>query len=300
MTLPNFLVIGASRSGTTSLHHYLGQHPSVHMSPVKSPNFFVAGDPQPPWEGAAQRAMARQWITDRGDYEALFRGAGGKRAIGEVSPVYLQSLGAPARIHSACPDAKLVAILREPVDRAWAHYLGRRRDGLERRTDFRAVVEDELARPLPDAVAFGSYVGCSRYHHFLAGYFQSFARERIRIYLFEDLVSDVSALLRDLFEFLEVDPGTAVDTERRHNQTGIVRQPLLRFLWTRTVRARIALRPFLPAAIRDTGRLAMGRELRRPALDPELRATIARVLAPDVERLQHLLGRDLTGWRCAR
>ena len=87
MTLPNFIVIGASRSGTTSLHHYLGQHPEIHMSPVKSPNFFVAGDAQPAWETAVLRAMARQWITDRDEYEQLFAGASGKHAIGEVSPV---------------------------------------------------------------------------------------------------------------------------------------------------------------------------------------------------------------------
>jgi len=299
MTLPTFLVIGASRSGTTSLHHYLGQHPEVHMSPVKSPNFFVAGDPQPPWEGAASRAMARQWLTERRDYEALFATAGARRAIGEVSPVYLQSLRAPARIHGACPDARLIAILREPADRAWAHYLGRRRDGLESRPDFRAVVEEELTRTLPEDVAFGSYLGVSRYHHFLAGYFERFPRSRLRVYLFDDLVADPAGLLRDLFAFLEVDAEIAIDTARRHNQTGIVRSPILRFLWTRTVRLRIALRPFLPAAVRDAGRLGMGRRLRRPELDPELRARIAHALAPDVERLEHLIGRDLTAWRHA-
>jgi hypothetical protein len=219
--------------------------------------------------------------------------------IGEVSPVYLQSRRAPARIHDACPNAKLVAILREPADRAWTHYLGRRRDGLETRTDFRAVVEEELARPLPDEVAFGSYLGCSRYHHFLAGYFERFPRERIRVYFFDDLAADPAALLRDLFAFLDVDTDVAIDTSRRYNRTGTVRNPVLRALWTSTVRLRIALRPLLPASMRDAARIAMGGELRHPALDPELRARIAAALAPDVERLEQLLGRDLTTWRCA-
>jgi Sulfotransferase family len=297
MTLPSFLVIGASRSGTTSLHHYLGQHPDVYMSPVKSPNYFVSADPLPAWEGAVPRAMARQWISERSRYEALFAGAGGRRAIGEVSPVYLQSVHAPARILDACPDARLVAILRHPVDRAWAHYLGRRRDGLEPRDDFRAVVEAEMARPLPDQVAFGSYLGCSRYHHFLAGYFARFPRERIRVYLFDELLADAGALVADLFAFVGVEARIAVDTERRHNQTGVARSPLRRLLWTRTVRARTALRPLLPARVRDVGRMVLG-ELERPALDPELRARIARVLAPDLERLEALLDRDLARWRC--
>ena len=297
MTLPTFIVIGASRCGTTSLHHYLGQHPEIHMSPVKSPNFFVAGDAQPAWETAVLRAMARQWITDRNEYESLFAGALGKRAIGEVSPVYLQSRRAPERIRHACPDAKLIAILRDPAERAWAHFLGRRRDGLELRLDFRAVVEDELARPLPDDVAFGSYIGCSRYHHFLAPYFACFPRDRIRIYDFTDLRQDPTTVLRDLFDFLEVDGNVEVDMSRRYNQTGTVRNPVLRAMWTRSVRWRVATRPFLPARVRDLARVTMGRELRRPALDSELRGRIVAALASDVERLEQLLGRDLKAWR---
>ena len=297
MTLPNFIVIGASRSGTTSLHQYLGQHPEIHMSPVKSPNFFVAGDAQPAWETAVLRAMARQWITDRDEYDALFAGAGGKRAIGEVSPVYLQSRRAPERIRYTCPDAKLVAVLRDPAERAWAHFLGRKRDGLELRFDFRAVVENELARPLPDDVAFGSYIGCSRYHHFLAPYFDLFPRDRIRIYDFDDLRRDPATVLRDLFGFLEVDERVEVDMSRRYNETGTVRNPALRALWTRSVRWRIAMRPRLPASIRDTAGVFMGRELRRPALDPDLRARIVAALVSDVQQLEQLLGRDFSAWR---
>jgi hypothetical protein len=299
MTLPNFLVIGAGRSGTTSLQHYLGQHPDVHLAAIKSPNFFVAADPLPPWERGAARAMARHWVADRAAYEALFAGAGSKRAIGEVSPVYLQSARAPERIHDACPEARLVAILREPVDRAWAHYLGRRRDGIERRADFRQVIEEELARPLPEDVAFGSYLGASRYHHFLRGYFALFPRERLRVYLYDDLLADTAALVRDLFAFLGVDPGAAIDTGARLGRTGTVKNPLLRLLWTNSVGVRTALRPLLPRRVRDAGQLVVGGELERPPLDSELRARLARVFAPEVERLERLLDRDLSRWRCA-
>ena len=202
MALPNFLVIGAGRSGTTSLHHYLRHHPEIFVCLEKSPNYFVSSEPMPSWENPRARAMARQWVSDRGAYERLFDGARNEKAVGEVSPVYLQALGAPRRIRAACPDAKIVAVLREPVDRAYAHFFGRRRDGLELRPDFEGVVEEELSRPLPDDVAFGSYLGCGRYHHFLKGYFDLFPRARIRVYLFEDLRADTGALLRDLFTFL--------------------------------------------------------------------------------------------------
>jgi hypothetical protein len=182
------------------------------------------------------------------------------------------------------------------VDRAYAHYHGRRRDGLERRDDFRAVVEAELARPLPDEVAFGSYLGCSRYHHFLEPYFARFPRDRIRIHLFEDFQADPAAVLEDLFDFLAVDRHVAPDTRQQHNRTGLIQGPIRRFFWTRSVGLRTALRPYLPAPVRRTGQLVVGRGLVKPQLDPELRARLAALFRPDVERLQVLIDRDLTRW----
>lgn len=296
LTLPNFFVVGAGRSGTTSLHHYLAGHPDVHVCAEKSPNFFVAQDPLPEWEGAHVRRMAAQWVTDRAAYEALFASAAGAPAVGEVSPVYLQSLAAPRRIARACPGARIVAILRDPVDRAYAHFLGRRRDGLEPRADFARVVEEELSRPLPDEVAFGSYLGCGRYHHFLAPYFEHFPRERVRVLLFDDLAADAAAVARELFSFLGVDPQHVPDTEHRHGRTGEIRNPLVRFAWTRSVGVRTAMRPYLTARVRDVARPAVLHDLERRPLDPALRARLADLFRDDVARLEDLIGRDLSHW----
>ena len=296
MTLPNFLVIGAGRSGTTSLHRYLGQHPEVYLCPEKSPNFFVSHEELPPWEGPDLRRMARQWISDPRAYEALFDAVKDEKAVGEVSPVYLQARNAPKAIRDMCPEVRIVAILRDPVERAYAHFLGRRRDGLEKRSDFREVAAAELARPLPDDVAFGSYLGCGRYHHFLQGYFELFPRERIRVYLFEDLLRDADALLADLFEFLGVDPAFVVDTGERHGRTGEIENPALRFLWTRSVALRTALRPHLPSAFRDAAFPLFAPRLARPAVDPALRAELVEVFRDDVGRLEALIDRNLSGW----
>ena len=293
---PTFLVIGAGRSGTTSLHEYLAQHPQVFMCAEKSPNFFVAGDPLPDWEGPGLRAMARQWVSDAEAYEALFAGAGTALARGDVSPVYLQSLNAPARIKARYPDVRLVAILREPVERAYAHYMGRRRDGLDRRASFADVVAEELARPMPDTVAFGSYLACGRYHHFLRPYYDLFPRDRIRVYLHEDMTRDAAALMRDVFGFLGVDAGFQPDLGRRSGQTGVVGHPLARFLWTRSVGLRTALRPWLPRALRDRAAKVVFRQLDRPPLDPDLRARLRPLFADDVRQLQDLIGRDLSHW----
>ncbi len=296
MTLPNFIVIGAGRSGTTSLHHYLGQHPEIYLCPEKSPNFFVSDEVQPEWEGPTVRRMAQHWVRDRGAYEALFDRARGERAIGEASPVYLQALSAAPAIAKLCPDARLVAILRDPVDRAYTHFLGRRRDGLDSRVDFREVVAEERSRPLPDSVAFGNYLGCGRYHHFLGPYFELFPRERIRVYLYDDLVSDAHGLLADLFAFLDVDPTFVPSTEKRHAQTGVIENSLLRAVWTGSVSLRTAVRPYLPAVVRDLGRPIFARRLAKEHLEPELRAELIEVFRDDIGRLQGLIGRDLKQW----
>jgi hypothetical protein len=293
---PTFIVIGAGRSGTTSLHGYLAQHPQVFVCAEKSPNYFVSGDPLPEWEGPHLRAMARQWVSDAGAYAALFGQAGAATALGDVSPVYLQSVNAPVRIKALYPDVKLVAILREPVERAYAHYLGRSRDGLESRATFADVITEELARPLPETVAFGSYLGCGRYHHFLRPYYNLFPREQIRVYLHEDLTRDAGALLRDLFGFIGVDSGFEPDVRLRKGQTGVVRHPLARLLWTRSVGARTALRPWLPRALRDLAGPVVLRDLQRPPLDVHMHARLQSLFAEDIHRLQALIGRDLSHW----
>ncbi len=297
MPLPSFIVIGASRSGTTSLHHYLDQHPEIFICPRKSPNFFVAEDPVPAREGRWLRRMADQWVSDRDTYESLFAAADEGQLVGEVSPVYLQSCFAAARIRRLCPDARLVAVLRDPAERAWAHFLGRRRDGLERRRDFAAVVESEIRDGLPREIAFGSYVGCSQYGLFLETYFENFRAEQLRVCLFDDLRRDPRAFLREILSFLEVDPAMS-ETVRlsRHNRSGVISSRWRRLLWTGSVGLRTILRPYLPERIRRLGqRLALDKVDKAP-LAPAVRARICDVLAPDIDRCARLIGRDLSAW----
>lgn len=298
--LPNFVVIGASRSGTTSLHDYLGQHPDVYVTPRKSPNYFVSADPQPERENAHLRAMARQWIASREDYEAQFSGVSGECAVGDVSPVYMQSVHSAGRIRDMlAASTKIIAILRDPADRAYAHYLGRRRDGLETGEDFGVIVDRELTNPLDEEIAFGSYVGCSRYHHFLRPYFDLFPAPSIRVYLFEQLRDDPAALLRDLFAFLEVDPSFTVDTSFSHNRSGTIASPLLRSLWTGSVGVRTMLRPYLPGRLRHAARPLLARQVHKPVMDDVTHRKIVNALREDGERLQHLLNMELGHWYAA-
>jgi hypothetical protein len=300
LTLPNFLVIGAGRSGTTSLHHWLGQHPRVFLPAVKAPSHFYCCGREPILDPYLRSTTRSHFVPDPAAYERLFDGAREETAIGEVSPVYLATTHAAPRIAARLPDVKLIAILRHPVERAWARFVGRVRDGLEPRASFAEVVRAETRAPLPRDDAFGTYVASGFVHHYLATYFQRFPRERIRIHLFEDLRRDAGAVVADVFAFLDVDTGFRPATSMRHNASGgFVRNRLLRALWTRTALTRAALRPYLPEPLRRAAFRAVTTRLDAPRLDPDLAAELASLFRDDTEKLQELIGRDLSAWMTA-
>lgn len=297
--LPNFIVIGAARCGTTSLHHYLGQHPDIYMCPVNEPNFFLFEGDTPPSDDPSVRylrAMGAQWVSNRGAYEDLFAGVQGEKAVGEVSPLYMQTRCAAHSIQRTMPEVRLIAVLRQPVDRAYTQFMGRRREGLERRTDFEAIIREELRHHEEPLIVGKYYLAPSRYYQCLQPYYACFPRERIHVGLFDDFARDPRAFLCEIFRFLGVDPAFTPDTSTRHNPTGVIRNPVLRGIWTRSLGLRIALRPYLPGAIRHAAFPIFARNLVRLPFDPAFRAQLTELFRDEIGRLQDLIGRDLSGW----
>src|ERR1043166_4962032 len=152
MTLPNFLVIGAAKCGTTSLYEYFRQHPEVYLPDVKEPMYY--------WQEG--RAKYEYGVTTRAAYERLFDGVTTERAIGEASPQYIRSATAPARIAADLPGVRLIASLRNPADRAYSSYLGQLRHGTETRNIAEALRPDSF------------YCETSLYYPQLARYFERF------------------------------------------------------------------------------------------------------------------------------
>jgi hypothetical protein len=204
--LPNFFLLGANKAGTTSLWRYLRAHPDVFMPAMKEPHWFVlAGQPPPP-----QRAILLDHgeldLRTEADYRRLFRRAWRQKAVGEASTGYLTSPTAAAAIRQAVPDAKLIAVLRNPVDRAWSRWRMLRADGIER-SDFLAAVQ---ANP--------SYVGLGLYGAALERWFRLYPRERIQLFLYEELEADAAAVVRSILAFLDVDVTVAIDVSERHHE----------------------------------------------------------------------------------
>jgi hypothetical protein len=294
---PEFFVIGASRCGTTSLHAALARHPGIFVPVEKSPNFFTAPDMENFPGSTAMEAMKGHTVKTEPEYLALFQSVPAGRLPGEVSPIYMQSVFAAARLARFAPDAKILAILREPVDRAFAHFIGRRRDGLESRSNFADSIAEELAHPTPKDLAFNNYLAIGRYAHYLAPFFAEFPRDRMRILFFDDFVRNPVSVLNDALAFLgvsEVDRQFVVD---RKNQSGIVRNPVLRGLWTGSALFRARMRSHLPRGLRDAvGRLFL-HSMEQPRLQPEIRRAAQGYFLDDIARLESMTGRDLSAWR---
>ena len=280
MPLPNFFVIGAARSGTTALHTTLAQHPDIFMSRVKEPYFFAfEGKPPPAPQGPSRPGVV--WEPHK--YFALFKDVKGERAIGESSIIYLVSPIAVRRIRRNVPEAKIVALLRHPVERAYSHYCLMVSLGFERASSFEAALAEEPGRVAAGWWPASLYTTYGLYHRALSAWFELFPREQIRIYLYEEWRHSPEAMLRDLFGFLGVDPNF---------------QPQLR-----TVNASLLPRSHI---LHRLARTSGSRQLQRfnnrhnlikpPPMRTDTRRRLLARFRDDIASLEQLIARDLSHW----
>ena len=295
MVMPNFLLIGSQSAGTTSVYNYLKQHPQVYVSPIKETNFFVHDGRNP--EIVPHLSSG---VTSLAAYRALFQVAFDHLAVGEASPLYLIDPRAAERIRHHIPKAKLIAILRDPAERAHTAYWMRVRDGRENRS-FEHAVEEELQGGLDDSLDFAlrHYVRWGLYARYLEAYLGAFERTQLAICLFDDLQADPVGFMRALFRFLEVDDAFVPDTSVRYNASGSARSRLLRPLLRKSALTR-ALRRTLPEpvarraeSVREAWR---SRELSKPPMPPQLRQILVARYRSDILALQDMIGRDLSRW----
>ncbi len=275
--LPNLLIIGAAKCGTSSLHHYLDQHPEVSMSRPKETNFFVRED----------------WRERRTWYESRFEASAPVR--GEASPAY--SLfpyfrGVPGRAHSLVPEAKLIYLVRDPLSRLVAHYVEMYGLHFEHRPFEEAVGGFDDPSNL--------YLAGSRYATQVEQYLRFFPRERLLVLEQDELRDERERALRRVFEFLEVDRDFRSPVFERELNTRAekVRLRVVGVLLARSGLIRLGRRvPLrLRAPVTRPLKRAVTREIEPPRLEGDLRARLYETLLPEVERLRALTGRRYEGW----
>lgn len=293
--LPDFLIIGAYKSGTTSLVEYLGQHPQVFLPWLQEPNYFAhpadsnstARKPDIEW-GSVYR---RHRTNTMRQYAALFEDAPPGSIVGECSPEYMRSPHAVSRIHETLPNVKLVAILRNPVERAHSDYQAFVRDSIETE-DFAAAV-----RRSPGLEPGHQYVLTGFYGRQLKPYYDMFGADRIKVLLNDDLRSDSLGSIRGLGDWLGVETKEwEPNLNRNRNVSGRPGNVAVSTAFRLRRRLRPWLKPIVPqwAQRRADGLLVTG--LKREPIAPDVRGHLVDIYREDVSLLQALIGRDLSGW----
>ncbi|MEB3309869.1 MAG: sulfotransferase [Snowella sp.] len=291
--MPNFLIVGAAKAGTTALHTYLQQHPQIYMTPDKETNFFAFEGQTLNFQGIGDEAINQFSITNLATYQDLFAGVTSEIAIGEACPLYLYHPKAPHNIAQSLPDARLIIILRNPVDRAYANYLHLIRDDREPEKDFAQALQAEPERIEKNWEWFWHYVQLGYYGQQVKRYYDLFDKSQIRVYLYEDLVKHSDWLIQDLFTFLQVDTSFQPDMSIRPNKSGVPKNPLLHQLLTKPNPIKSLLKPLFPAKMRQK---IQHNNLETPKLSAEVRQSLTALYQEDLLQCQALIGRDLSAW----
>ncbi len=268
---PNFFVVGAHKAGTTSLYFHLKRHPEVFLPSVKEPRYFTP---------EVRESLSLE------QYRALYAGAAGYTAIGDITPFYLPKEGAAERIRKVCPGAKIVIMLRDPVERAYSHFLYEHRNA-DTESFRKALLEyearpDRRGEPSQEFIEHGSYYGQVR------RYLETFGSDSVLILLFENLARDPNQLLGEIARHIGVDPEFFVgrDFSEAHNVYFAPKSNAVS--WAQSLKLtkhlpaslKLALRPFLF-------------NMQKPPLDDESRRRLQELYDPDLTRLEELLGRKL-------
>jgi hypothetical protein len=302
--LPQFVIAGAPKAGTTALHAALATHPDLYLSPVKEPKYYLTGGRPPPRSrnrGPGDAHSAREWIWRRDRYEALFADAPGTAVRGESTPFYLYDPAAAARLAADVPDVKVIVVVRDPVDRAWSNWVHLRADGLEPVADFSDAVRLEQRRVDAGWGPFWHYRGLGRYGEQMRELYRHVPRERVCLLRYRQLVDTPRDTLDLVSAFLGVPPGVAHAVPPENVKPYVPDSPRTRAL-SRLVRAGAAMGAYAPPGVwRQVSRPLLAalhsRRTPRPPMPVEVRREVLEPLLPDIELLEELTDQSFADWK---
>ena len=298
---PDFLLIGAPKAGTTALHAALAQHPDVFVSTPKEPKYWLCDDAPPPhWRGPGDRHSQQEWVWRREDYAGLFADAPEGSLRGESTPFYLWSRGAHRRIAEGLPDIRLVAVVRDPVDRAYSNWMHLWSDGLEPESDFETAFALQDERVARGFAPFWRYRDLGRYGEQLEHLYQWVPHEQVLVLRYRDIVDDPAEAVDRTCRFLGLREGL-VSSIPRDNSRSYAEPGWRTRLLGPVVRGGASLAQFARpqmwrrASVPLVSALSNG-EAARPRLTEEARARLIGAFADDIDRLCRITGQDFSDW----
>ncbi|MCW2932627.1 MAG: putative deacetylase sulfotransferase [Actinomycetia bacterium] len=304
MALPDFLVAGVPKAGTTALHAALSRHPGLHLSEIKEPKFFLTDGPPPTRGGPGDAITYREHVWQRDKYEALFEPAPPGTLRGEATPLYLYDRDAIRRIRDLIPGAKLIVVIRDPVERAhsnWAHLWSA---GLEPIGDFVRACAQEPRRIEAGWASFWHYTGLGKYGEQLQHVYTLFPGEQVLVIRYRLLADDPASTLDRICAFLGVETGLLGEIPRE-NVTAHPEHTRSHRAVAVGMRATDAVGRLLPgtAGAAVTSRierfLQRGNRQRQP-LDWQQREALLPQFRQDIRLLEEVLGEDFSDWLAPR
>ncbi|MFT4739242.1 MAG: hypothetical protein ACI83B_000272 [Sediminicola sp.] len=301
--IPDFLIIGAGKSGTTSVDNYLKQHPEIYISPKKEPNFFgyelnTAAD----FEGSPEIKHYQNSVTNIDAYLELFRGAKEGQQKGETSNTYMYHDLAAERIKHYNPEVRLIAILRQPAERLYSRYLHlAREDRLPTERFEDCLNSNTIWWRRNDLVKEGFY------GKHLTKFYQLFQRDQLKVILFDELKAKPEEVLKDIFKFIGVDNDIDIDFSVEYNKSGFIKNKKVDALIGQNSRPKELIKKLMPKSLFDKIKNQQfvqkklndvrGKNLERPKLSDQLKAELTQeIYAQDINLLGSLIQRDLSHW----
>jgi hypothetical protein len=298
--MPDFLVIGAPKAGTTALHAALARHPGLYMSAIKEPKFFLSDGPPPAKGGPGDALTYREHVWRRPDYEALFDPAPAGTLRGESTPLYLYDRAAMRRIRETLPGAKLIVIVRDPVERAHSNWTHLWSAGLEPIGDFVRACAEEERRAAAGWASFWHYIGLGLYGEQLEYLFTLFPREQVLVLRYRLLVDEPAQSLDRICGFLGVEKGVLTEIPR-HNVTSHPESTLAHSAVSLAQRAATAVGTKIPGLTAATLTGPLERFLQRHSrerqpLSWEQRQELLPRFETDIKLLEDILGESFADW----
>jgi hypothetical protein len=288
---PNFFIVGAAKAGTTSLYYYLNEIRGVYMSKVKEPYYFSPHYVQ---------RYPGETVTDKEEYLRLFENTSSYIAVGEASPSYLWDPDSPKLIHQAVPNARIIILLRDPIERAYSHYMMDVKFGAhDRKSSF---YHDLMRGYKSQEKAYGIsplYVELGMYSKQVKRYFDQFGRQQVKVIIYEEFIQHPEETVNDVLAFLEVNH-TVTAIRKQHNPYSIARSPFSVWVFSffRWLRARgiktSKLTTLLPFSLTwSLEEKLLFKRAQKPKMEPEASQFLQEIYHDDVLRLESLLGRSL-------
>jgi len=308
---PNLFIVGAAKAATTSLHVYLSAHPDVYMSPIKEPNFFSKDicceyftesfrkknnfniDAYLSKKKLKSRHAAYN-IRELYQYLKLYRDIRNERYAGESSVSYLYSQVAAEEIYRFNPEAKIIIVLRNPIERAFSHWLMDLRSGIAIESSFIGAVLEDYSQAKKGWGVSHLYIELGLYYKQVKRYIDRFPKDNVIILLFDELKSNPENFFKKLFEFLDISP-LKINAHKRENVASLPKYPN----FTRVIQllninilAKMILPSFVIISLKN-----MINSKRMPKLSKRDKDFLYQFFREDIQKLEGLIGEDLSMWK---